>query len=350
MVPTQSSVGVMIGGGARQRPGTGELRFHVGLLDFDDADAEPRSIDVDFLGHAFAPCPGDPRRLVMFEKHGPGCCVLDIAAGEVVRTIPPGEGRQFYGHGAFSVDGRHLYCTETVIGDAFRGVIAVRDASDFALLGEFPSSGRAPHDCVLVEGGRTMVITNGGSEAAPDEPASVTWVDVQSEALLERVPIPDPSLNAGHLAIAASGALAVVSAPRAGLPPTDRGGITLGARTEAFRTLVEPREITQALLGETLSVAIHEPTGVVGATTPLAHAVTFWELRTGALVKRLRVPSPRGIALSLAGDEFIVNWGAVPRAARVSARTLTPVDVPGNQAGRPSLVTGSHVHMAPRAR
>jgi hypothetical protein len=43
-----------------------------------------------------------------------------------------------------------------------------------------------------------------------------------------------------------------------------------------------------------------------------------------------------------------VNFGEPPRAARVDARTLRPVDAPGNVRGHPSLVTGSHITMVAR--
>ena len=55
------------------------------------------------------------------------------------------------------------------------------------------------------------------------------------------------------------------------------------------------------------------------------------------------MPNPRGIALSIAGDEFILNFGEQPHAARVDATTLQPVDAPGNRRGYASLVTGSHI-------
>jgi hypothetical protein len=87
---------------------------------------------------------------------------------------------------------------------------------------------------------------------------------------------------------------------------------------------------------------------VVAATTPLADVVTFWRLDTGTLVKKLRVPNPRGVALSLDGNELVFCFGQPPRAARVDARTLEPVDAPGNRRGHPSLATGSHITIVRR--
>lgn len=350
----------MLGGGAIRHVDSGATSFHLALLDLDalgqteidEHDDRSRVVAIGFMAHGITQCPHDPRRFVMFEKHGPGCCVVELdlrsCSGEVVQTIAPGAGRQFYGHGVFTNDGALLLCTETDVGDHNRGVIAVRDAHDFSLRGEFPSYGRAPHDCMLVDDGATLLISNGGSPPGEPDPPNVAWVDVATQQLRERVAIPDERVNAGHLAYTSAGELAVVSAPRDGLPPeTSRGGIALRRRSGELESIREPRELVEGLLGETLSVAIHEPTGVVGATTPLANVVTFWRIADGTLVHKLRVPMPRGIALSVSGDEFIVNFGTPPRAARVDARTLAAVQAFGNRRGYLSRATGSHVVLLP---
>ncbi len=354
--PVAGRVGVLVGGGAIRHVETGAMTYHLAMLDLDSVGAAPieehddrsRTITLPFMAHGMAASPHDARRFVFFEKHGPGCCVVDLelarGEGRVVQTIPPGEGRQFYGHGVFTKDGALLLCTETAVHEQNRGVIAVRDAHDFGLVGEFPSYGRAPHDCMLVDDGATLLVSNGGSPPGEPDPPCVAWVDVATQTLRERQVVPDDMVNAGHLAYTQAGALALVSAPRDGLPPErSRGGVALRRAGGELVSIRAPAEVTDALLGETLSVAIHEPTGIVGATTPLANLVTFWRLDDGALVHKLRVPAPRGIALSLAGDEFVVNFGVPPRAGRIDARTLQPVDAHGNRRGYLSRATGSHV-------
>lgn len=332
------------------RSGTGETRFFLTMLDLDRAirgeASAPESIPVGFLAHGITPSPHAATQYVLFEKHGPGCCVVDLARKEVVHTIVPSPGREFYGHGVFSRDGSLLYCTETDVHDQHRGYIAVRDGRDHSLLGDFPSFGRAPHDCMLTDEGRTLVIANGGSRVGADDGPNVAGVEIAAAALRFRHEIPDPRLNAGHLAMTDRGDLAIVSAPRTGLDPErSLGGISLRPAGGELHTLCEPRAVTDALVGETLSVAVHGPSGIVGATTPLGHYVTFWELRTGALVKSLRVPNPRGIALTLGGDAFVVNFGDPPRAALVDALTLAPVGTGANRRGFLSQATGSHITM-----
>ena len=123
-------IGIVLGGGAMRHARTGEMVFHVGVLDLDRA-LPPAAVDLDFLAHGITPSPHDPRRYVMFEKHGPGCAIVDIdlatRTGARVDAIPAGAGRQFYGHGVFSADGALLFCTETDVADRSRGWIAVRD-------------------------------------------------------------------------------------------------------------------------------------------------------------------------------------------------------------------------------
>ena len=240
--------------------------------------------------------------------------------GGTVRTIlQPEAHRQFYGHGAFSPDGQTLYCTQTDLEDGHRGWISVRDGTTFEPVGDFPTHGLAPHDCMLRDAGRTMVITNGGSAVGMDtDSPCVTHVDVDRGTLLRREPIPAPRLNAGHLAMTTGGGLAVVSAPRLGLDEkTSRGGVSLRPETGDLGPVRAEQEVLGAMVGETLSVAIHEPSRTVAATNPEGHIVTFWNLDDGSLKHTLRVPNPRGVALSLDETEFILTFGATAKAARV---------------------------------
>lgn len=326
---------------------TGAPKFHLARLDLDVADASPEEITVDFLAHGITPHPQRPREVVLFEKHGPGCCVVDLEHAAVTRTITCASGRQFYGHGAYAPDGSLLFCTETDVSDGNRGYITVRDGHTFETVGDFPSHGLAPHDCMFAADGTTLVIANGGSPAGREHDLpGVAYVDVRSGALLELATVPDHQINAGHLDLTAAGDLALVSAPRDGYDPQRaQGGVTLRPQGEPLRTMTEPEPVVRALPGETLSVAIHPGTRVAGATTPLGNIVTFWSLETGAMVHSLRVPNPRGIALSLQGDEFLINFGSPPRVARVDATTLRPVDAPGNRRGFLSMATGSHIYV-----
>lgn len=335
-------LGLVIGAGQHMRPSDGERRFDLSVIDLDDPALPLTLIPMGFFGHGIAPDPVNPERISVFEKRGKGACEIDLKQGAVTRSIQTADNREFYGHGAYSPDGSLLYCTETIVEDDYPGVIAVRDAATHEYLGEFPSFGASPHDCRLIEGGKTMVVTNGGGPKKGIAP-SVTYIDIPSQKLLDKLEFERDDINAGHLDITRTGGLAVVSAQRQGLPDKAPGGITLKLGNGEFRTLMKPWNIVKRLLGETLSVRIHEPTGVVGATTPAGNLLTFWDLETGELLRHYELQNPRGIELTQDGEHFVVSFGFQdpPEAMTlISARTLEKVE---GYDMNPVFITGSHL-------
>jgi len=330
--------GTVLGPGRIQREGAPTLHS-LSVLDLDAGGEEPWTIELDFFGHGLTFDPTDPHRAALFEKRGSGACILDLENRRVVRPIPAGE-REFYGHGSFSPDGSLLYSTEILVSEDYRGVIVVRDGATLEELGEFPTYGESPHDCVLRDDGRTLVVTNGGSRVPGGDPPSVTYVDVESRELVERVTIENPDVGAGHLALTLAGDLAVVSAPREWMSVESVGAASFRTVGGVLRTMEEPRETTGRLKGESLSLAIHEPSGIVGVTNPLANLLTFWELTSGRLVRSLDLAYPRGIALTLDGERFVVSYGKSTSLVEISTADLEPV----RGSRRSSLaMNGSHV-------
>ncbi|HRI53565.1 MAG TPA: DUF1513 domain-containing protein, partial [Pseudomonadota bacterium] len=212
--------GHLLGGGSYIAEG--RQRFALAVIDLDAAAPMAELIAIPFLAHGIAIDPGDPSRAVLFEKKGPGACLVDLRTRALLRPIETAASRRFYGHGAFSADGALLYATESLVDRDFAGALVVRDAQTFAELGALPTHGVAPHDCQLIDQGRTMVVTNGGGSISDNSNGNalpaVCYIDLQSERLLERVELASPQFNTGHLFATAAGDLAVVSAPRDGLP------------------------------------------------------------------------------------------------------------------------------------
>jgi hypothetical protein len=331
--------GVVLGAGAIQLHGV--QRHFLAVLDLDAEAPRPWMAPLEFLGHALALDPCEPSRFLVFEKKGPGAAAvrLERGASEVIPLATRRE-RRFYGHGAFSGDGRLLYAAESYVEDGARGALVVRDGRSLAELGVLPTGGAAPHDCVLVDGGRTMVVTHGGGPLGGEAPC-VTWVELASGRVLERLELDAPHLNTGHVAVTGAGDLAVVSAPRDGLPTSSLGGLTLRRAGGAARTLAEPADVVGNMLGETLSVVIHEPTNTVIATHPAGDMATAWDLRTGALRRAWRgLQGVRGAALTLDGATLVLSHlvGGTPTLSLFDAGTL---ETTGRLA--PSFMTGSHI-------
>ena len=136
-------------------------------------------------------------RVVVFARR-PGTFAV---AFETLRATPPqifaaAEGRHYYGHGAFSSDGRLLYASENDIAGA-RGVIGIYDvARGYKKIGEHPSYGMGPHEILLLADGKTLAVANGGLDTVPDAgrenlnvdamEASLAFVDAESGTLLAK--------------------------------------------------------------------------------------------------------------------------------------------------------------------
>ena len=335
-------LGLLLGAGQHMQPAGGKKRFDLGVIDLDAPGCPLTLIPMSFFGHGISPHPTRPGLIVVFEKRGRGACEIDLTSGRVTRPIETVRNREFYGHGAYSVDGTLLYSAETILEGEHAGVIAVRDARTHDLLGEFPTYSASPHDCRLVDDGATMIITNGGGPM-DGIPPSVTFVDVKTEKLLEKLELDTPAINAGHLDVSGHGGLAVVSAQREGLPDSAPGGISLRPPGGGLRTLKEPGDVIPHLTGETLSVCIHEPSGVVATTTPAANLLAFWELASGRLIRSYRIENPRGIALTRDARYFAVSFGFGTPPEAVCLFSTANLTVSPDHALAPTGITGSHV-------
>lgn len=297
-------------------------------------------IPVPFLGHGVAVDPRRPTHAAVFEKWGPGAALLDLASGRAVEPIRATEGREFYGHGTFTADGGELLVVETDLATKM-GVISVRDRASLAPVGELPSYGAAPHDCVLFDGGKTLVVTNGGGSLGSDLAPSVAYIDVATRKLVELVTFSDPKINAGHIALADDGSFAVCSAPRKGLGAEELGGITLRRGRRKPERVRGPKSVFDRLVGESLSVVVRGRTAVV--TTPVGGLVTFWDLDRQKLLRTLDLERPRGLAVTADGALLAIAYGNAPRLLFVDGDSFEPVAVEG--APLEGCFSGSHLFL-----
>ena len=316
------NLGVLVGATRFRDPSSRAERFTLDLLDLDAGELEPARIATDFFGHGLAIHPLRPREAALFQKQGRGGCVLDLTEQRVVAPIAPMPGHVFYGHAAYAQTGETLLVVETCMATR-QGAVSIRDTTTMATLGTFPTYGMSPHDCRLVEDGRTLVVTNAGGPIGSPFLPSVVFIDVDSHALLEKHEMGDLNRNAGHVAVTDHRAFAVVSAPRDGLPAsTSRGGVSLRQRGGPWMPLSPPEAVASRFVGESLSVAIHTPSRAVLATHPDGGLVTFWSLDSLALAGSLEVPLPRGVTLTLDERVFVVSYGEDARLLLIEAQTL----------------------------
>lgn len=170
-------------------------------------------------GHAAAAHPDRPEAVAFARRPGTFALVVDCLSGARLQRLDAPEGRHFYGHGCFSLDGALLFTTEN---DYERGVgmIGVWDARRaYARLGEMPSHGIGPHDIRLMPDGETLVVANGGIETHPETGrtklnlptmrATLSYLTLDG-ALRDQLRLPDEHQRNSirHLAVSASGTVA----------------------------------------------------------------------------------------------------------------------------------------------
>ncbi|SES14625.1 hypothetical protein SAMN04490244_106106 [Tranquillimonas rosea] len=118
-------------------------------------------------GHAAAAHPEAPEAVAFARRPGTFALVLDCALGKLAARLEAPEGRHFYGHGAFLLDGDTLCTTENDVATG-EGRIGMWSRSDgYRRIGEVASGGVGPHEILLRPDGG-LVVGNGGIRTHPD--------------------------------------------------------------------------------------------------------------------------------------------------------------------------------------
>ncbi|MFS8143926.1 DUF1513 domain-containing protein [Rhizobium sp. BR 249] len=222
-------------------------------------------------------------------------------------VISSREDRHFYGHGAFSPDGRLLYASENDF-DGNRGMIGLYDATDrFTRIGEFETYGIGPHDMTVSDDGRLLIVANGGIETHPDfgrtklnlgamQP-SLVLIDAATGALVEKHMLPAEwsALSTRHVDLGGDGRIwfaCQYEGHRNDLPPL----VGHFAKGEDLSFIDLPEETTRRLANYVGAIAVNRSEGLVGVTSPKGGASVTIDARTGKVLAVTIVPDAAGIA------------------------------------------------------
>jgi hypothetical protein len=243
--------------------------------------------------------------------------------------------RHFFGHGAFSADGRLLYTTENDFERA-QGMIGVRDASaGYKQIGEFPAHGTEPHDIALLADGHTMVIANGGIRTHPDRgddelnlpdmQPSLVYVDLTTGDLLEEQHLTPAlhQLSIRHLAIAADDNVVFGCQYRG--PEEDAPALVGFHRRGEPPVIVEaPGETQIGLRNYIGSVAADRGGAIVAASAPKGGLVTYWDVAGRRYLGTSGLNDGCGLAPTHRSAHFLLTsgqgWLATADAAGAMSR------------------------------
>ncbi len=204
------------------------------LVGLDRAGGRVFDLPLPGRGHAGAAHPARAEAVFFARRPGTFALVVDCGAGRVAAELSSPRGRHFYGHGAFSANGKTLYTCENDY-EAGEGRIGVWDAAyGYVRLGEVASCGIGPHEIALMPDGETLAIANGGLRTHPASgreklniptmAPNLSYLRAADGAPLATVEPPaELHLNSlRHLAVAPDGLVAIAAqwegAPEDGVP------------------------------------------------------------------------------------------------------------------------------------
>ena len=292
-----------------------------GIAIIDDAGQELARVALPGRGHGIAVSP-DGRRFMAFARR-PGTFALLIDPFE--RTEPQIlasiKGRHFYGHGCFSPDGRLVYAVENDYA-AVRGVLGVYDVSGRQIrrLGEIETGGIGPHDILLSEGSKVLVVANGGIETHPSRPReklnldtmqpSIAFLDRESGDLLARHSLSKDlhQLSLRHMALDGQGKVWVGGQFEGdkGLSPPLVAHMT---RDTGPKLSEIPSALASGLQSYIGSVVANASGDVIATSAPRGGQVLFWAAETGAFLGADQVVDGCGLA-PLDASGFLISDGA----------------------------------------
>ncbi|SNY89998.1 hypothetical protein SAMN04515647_0139 [Cohaesibacter sp. ES.047] len=268
-------------------------------------------------GHAAAAHPERPQAVAFARRPGNFALVIDCAAGKTRQILEAPKGRHFYGHGAFSADGRHLFTSENDF-ESIKGVIGIWKVGDtYERIGEFSSGGLGPHDIKLMPDRTHLVIANGGIETHPDsdraklnistmEP-NLSYVSLDGE-IVDQMSLPhDMHKNSiRHLSVGEDGVVAFAMQWQGDIheSPELLGLHSIGGKPRLMETGLAAHGRLQGYLG---SVAYSAKKQLVAVTSPRGSVLYIYDASTGKHVSTIKEADVCGVAMY--HDEIYLTSG-----------------------------------------
>lgn len=258
-------------------------------------------------GHDVSFDPTSHRAVVFARRPGTFALVFDTSSGAAIKLIEAAEDRHFFGHGAFTSDGKLLYIAENDF-DNYAGMIGIYETgADYRKVGEFPAHGMDTHDIQMIEGGRYLAIANGGIKQHPNsgraklnidhmEP-SLVIVDLKNGQMVEKHDMPADirQLSTRHMDI------------------DDKGRVWFGCQFEGARNrhpqllgnfrrgegvsfIDMPENVLEGFDNYIGSVTVNRSAGLVAVSSPKGGQWAAFDVETGKLAYEEKIAGVCGLA------------------------------------------------------
>lgn len=282
-------------------------------------------------GHGVVPRPGGDDVAVVARRPGRFGYVVAAETGTVRAELDLPDTRHYYGHAAYSADGRLLYTTENAF-DEDRGVLGVWDAAaGYARLGEIDSAGIGPHEVRRAAHDGSLWVANGGILTHPDSgriklnlpTMQPTLARVMpGDAAAERVLVLPQDLHKLSMRHVATHRASVAVAMQYEGPASDIVPLIALTTTQGTvpRLLDLPETLALRSRQYTGDVAFDPSGAVVGAGLPRGGFFAFWAVEDGRFLGSVEAPDGCAIAPGRGAGGFVISTGI----ARIGHVTTGP--------------------------
>lgn len=270
-------------------------------------------------GHAAAAHPTRPHAVAFARRPGTFAVVIDCVSGTQTARLEAPEGRHFYGHGTFSLNGDWLFTSENDY-EVGRGVIGVWDVTaGYKRTAEFASGGIGPHDIKRLPNSDTLVIANGGIDTHPDTGRTKLNIAtmrsnlcyVSDGKVIETAVLPAEHQKSSirHMAVNGAGDVAI------GMQwEGDGAAPALVARHRRGSAIVPaalPAEMLRPLDGYIGSVAFSQNGTAIAATSPKGSILDTYDADTMSLKTRAAITDVCGVAPNAMGFALTTGTGVL---------------------------------------
>ena len=141
------------------------------------------SVPLSARAHGAASHPQTRQACLFARRPGLYMNTFDIHSPSEQRSIEPVAGRHFYGHGAYSTNGKLLYATENNF-ETSQGVLGIYDTEQqYKRITEIATGGIGPHDVIRIPDSPLLVIANGGIRTHPDSGRDKLNIDAMQPSI-----------------------------------------------------------------------------------------------------------------------------------------------------------------------
>ena len=311
-----------------------------------------REVPLPARGHDLAVDRARGRAVAFARRPGTFAVAFDLFARAAPQVLLSRPDRHFFGHGAFSADGRLLFATEND-SDGVGGVIGVYDATGgYRRIGEFSCHGIGTHEAILLPDGRTLAIANGGIETHPTygrdmlnlsamEP-SLAFVDAATGDLLAKYDLGQElrQLSIRHMAMAADGKI-WFGAQWEGDPLETPSLVGRASHDGALSLVATPAGKLAAMKRYVGAMAASRDGSVICASAPRGGVLVYWSAETGEMLGTTAFGDSSGIAGASAKTFVASNGEGSIIEAGVDG-------VPSETATMPGVAFDNHLRLAER--